>query len=293
MELHNMRTRSSSNGGNGHLVYVRRKFEVDASKSSNNEVVSDNANSPQPRHPFPQPLQLTRQFLKKPEISQYNVVSFPHSHLKLTRKTRRSIIFNFRVVRSFSMVELSRHAVELEKPAIQLSLEQDVEGFLQKSELLHLSIDDLIILCCPIEREVKKALQDKAPSVDYTTVKDMTPRTRRHWGVKVRVMEKLHPRTPMNNSKKFQRVQASIFGTDIKLFANTSKVLHKYHVSNAIVAPVEPMHQITINKRTLVIEIPIDEENGIPIPLSLMDFNDFHKYMNAWVPVGKQINWNF
>jgi len=40
---------SSSNGGNGHLVYVRRKSEADAGKNSNNEAAADNANSPQPR----------------------------------------------------------------------------------------------------------------------------------------------------------------------------------------------------------------------------------------------------
>ena len=87
---------------------------------------------------------------------------------------------------------------------------------------------------------------------------------------------------------KGTRVQASMFGADIELFANTLKVLHIYYISNLIVAHVEPMHRIvphnyqwTINKRTPVIEIPVDEENGIPIPLSLMDFDDFYKYMNA------------
>lgn len=57
-----------------------------------------------------------------------------------------------------------------------------------------------------IEREAEKALQDIAPSIDYTTVKDLTLRTRRHWAVKVKVLQKLHPHPPMSNSRKFQRL---------------------------------------------------------------------------------------
>jgi len=65
---------------------------------------------------------------------------------------------------------------------------------------------------------------------------------------------------------KGTRVQASIFGIDIELFANTLKVLHKYHISNAVVTPVEPMHRIVphnyqwiINNRTPAIKIPLDD----------------------------------
>jgi len=43
---------------------------------------------------------------------------------------------------------------------------------------------------------------------------------------------------------KGTRVQALIFGTDIELFANTLKILHKYYISNAVVTPVEPIHEL-------------------------------------------------
>ena len=48
--------------------------------------------------------------------------------------------------------------------------------------------------------------RDTTPSVDYATVKDLTPRVRRHWEVKVRVLEESQPRTLTNNGRKFQRL---------------------------------------------------------------------------------------
>lgn len=39
---------SSNNGANGHLVYVRRKSEAETGKNCNNEIITDNANSPLP-----------------------------------------------------------------------------------------------------------------------------------------------------------------------------------------------------------------------------------------------------
>jgi len=88
-------------------------------------------------------------------------------------------------------------------------------------------------------------------------------------------------------------VRASIFGADIELFANTLKVLHKYRISNAVVTPIEPIHRIEphnyqwiINKRTPVIEIPLDKEQSIPVPLNLVKFNDFqcrHKLVSKLI----------
>lgn len=177
---------SSSHGGNGHLVYVRRKSEADAGKNSNNEVVADNANSPQPRQlnlqedehqpksliqessmqclpayaPIPS-TSLTSIPSTKPSLppslgtlkdkkiseearnqsvqsgvpsslpSRVNKKNWEERYLQLQMflKTldQSSLEDHFEMLRSFSAVELSRHAVELEKRAIQLSLEQAKE----------------------------------------------------------------------------------------------------------------------------------------------------------------------
>jgi len=42
-------------------------------------------------------------------------------------------------------------------------------------------------------------------------------------------------------------VQASIFGADVELFANTLKVLRKYHTSNVVMTPIEPTYQIVLH----------------------------------------------
>lgn len=181
----------SNNGGNGHLVYVRRKSEVDAGKNSNSEVLADNANSPQPRQishqedehhpkslikesrtqclpayvPIPTtslasivstkpPASLGNSYSKtvseepRHELVPSAVTFSVHSRvnknweerylqLQMFLKTldQSSLDDHLQMLRSFSAVELSRHAVELEKRAIQISLEQAKE--LQRVKVLN------------------------------------------------------------------------------------------------------------------------------------------------------------
>ncbi|PQQ18357.1 uncharacterized protein Pyn_08609 [Prunus yedoensis var. nudiflora] len=158
----------SSSAANGHLVYVRRKSEADVVRSSTCDNASINADcqvsrtlshheaSTRPSHhetstrPSHQEAS-TRPVFQTKESKVYCIPAFapfpcqlqPSSlenlqlvpHILLLRKLDQSEQEDYlHMLRSLSSVDLSRHAVELEKRSIQLSLEEAKElqrvGFL-------------------------------------------------------------------------------------------------------------------------------------------------------------------
>ncbi|XP_021769930.1 uncharacterized protein LOC110734188 isoform X1 [Chenopodium quinoa] len=176
---------SGNNGANGHLVYVRRKSEAETGKSSNIEVIADNANPPdlsqlghqedgnRPKslinesqiQPLPAYAPIAGSVMSIPSGKPSVPLTFGNSNTKvaLEKPTPQAVTSgitspvearikkqnweeryiqlqmylkkldqsnqedHLQLLRSLSASELSRHAVELEKQAIQLSLEQGKE----------------------------------------------------------------------------------------------------------------------------------------------------------------------
>ncbi|GMH18134.1 hypothetical protein Nepgr_019975 [Nepenthes gracilis] len=163
-----------SSGANGHLVYVRRKFETEVGKNSIDESTCHQAECLQPRKLYPpedaiqQKAQLKESripcfsaFAAIPTASLMTIPSGkPSIPSSLGKSTNTSAVHTsdqkrmtnqnwqerylemqmllrkldhssqedyLHMLRSLSSVELSRHAVELEKRAIQLSLEEGKE----------------------------------------------------------------------------------------------------------------------------------------------------------------------
>ncbi|GAB2267552.1 hypothetical protein Dimus_002532 [Dionaea muscipula] len=163
----------SSNGANGHLVYVRRKLETEVGKNNNtNEIVGHKADYHQPRqigsredamksqvvegrkHGFPALAPVCTAPVMtfsygKPSVPPNLGASNNASSVSLSNQ-RRIINQNWQerylqlqmhlkkldqlsqedylqTLRSLSSAELSKHAVELEKRAIHLSLEEGKE----------------------------------------------------------------------------------------------------------------------------------------------------------------------
>ncbi|KAI9186476.1 hypothetical protein LWI28_017648 [Acer negundo] len=172
------------------------------------------------------------------------------------------------------------------------------------------------VLIKDIVEDILKKLDRKSPSVNgelasklfgdscfykakkmtkqFKLISDIFPMTK-GWTVKVLVAEKTIPRESQHSSIRYQRlilidskgtrVQAIIFGADIKLFEDTLTRSKIYHISNAYVSPIKPKHRImendlqwTINGRTLVKEVEDDQA-------SFVSFADLEKYKNCTAQV--------
>uniref|UniRef100_A0A2P2JZM9 Uncharacterized protein n=1 Tax=Rhizophora mucronata TaxID=61149 RepID=A0A2P2JZM9_RHIMU len=119
---------------NAHLVYVRRKPEAEISKSNASDsrmINSDCSNSRQPGQQASQ----SQQQMKEPKVP--SLLAFPSVPVASSWEERyyqlQSLLKQLdesdqedyiQMLRSLSSVELSRHAVDLEKRSIQLSLEE-------------------------------------------------------------------------------------------------------------------------------------------------------------------------
>lgn len=92
-------------------------------------------------------------------------------------------------------------------------------------------------------------------------------------------------------------MQASIFGNDIRLLANTLKPLHKYCISNASVQGIDSKfrvvpneYQWTISGRTPIIELNNTEEASLIAPVfNFVSFSDLFKHINSVEDIGKCI----
>ncbi|KAF4368313.1 hypothetical protein G4B88_008617 [Cannabis sativa] len=156
---------SNSNFTNGHLVYVRRKSEAELGKSSTCDSTNTNTNTnrlqsrpfgqqkeiiqplPQTKNPgvscLPghSPIAMTSSMISSRKPS----VPLPQkSGMQLASKESTDPLFlihlyqqvdYIKMLWSLSSVELNRHAVELEKRSIQLSLEEAKE--LQRVQVLN------------------------------------------------------------------------------------------------------------------------------------------------------------
>ncbi|KAK4846191.1 hypothetical protein QYF36_014181 [Acer negundo] len=117
------------------------------------------------------------------------------------------------------------------------------------------------------------------------------------WTAKVSIAEKTTPRESQHCSNKYQRlilidsegtrVQASIFGADIKFFEDTLIVSKNYQISNAYVKPIKSDHRIvendlqwTVNGRTLVREVE-DDQVMVPAAFSFVPFADLENHKDC------------
>ncbi|CAI8611498.1 unnamed protein product [Vicia faba] len=128
-------TDSSAPSLNGHLVYVRRKSEGETSKITTvnascplycQEEIAPKLSSFPPFSPFPMPS--TNPSIPS-KVFKYLLWEERYQHLLaflriLDQSDQADYI---QMLQSLSSVELSRHAVELEKRSIQLSLEEAKE----------------------------------------------------------------------------------------------------------------------------------------------------------------------
>ncbi|KAL6963605.1 hypothetical protein U1Q18_034616 [Sarracenia purpurea var. burkii] len=133
-----------SNAANGQLVYVRRRSEVELAKSSIFDNSSNNVFYPQARNlgqqdeSIEQNSQVKESNICIPEVaripmhsSRMNNQQWEERYCQLQDSLKALDQTNqedyVQMLRSLSSVELSRHAVELEKRSIQLSLEEAKE----------------------------------------------------------------------------------------------------------------------------------------------------------------------
>ncbi|CAL0305925.1 unnamed protein product [Lupinus luteus] len=135
---------------NGHLVYVRRKSESELPKitPSANPIIINNSFSPNSTHLSGNPslpISLHNSTITLPPLdSTRNPKGFQNLHWEDRYQQLHMFLTNLdishqqeyiKMLRSLSSVELSRHAVELEKRSIQLSLEEARE--LQRVRVLN------------------------------------------------------------------------------------------------------------------------------------------------------------
>ncbi|KAJ7969363.1 Replication protein A subunit [Quillaja saponaria] len=128
-------------------------------------------------------------------------------------------------------------------------------------------------------------------------ISEITPQTK-NWTAKVRVIEKLLPRTSMSSPKKYQRivlmdkegtkVQASIFGAEIDLFGTTLSYMNYYNIAGAIVSTIEPRYclvssqfQWKLSSRTYIEQLPNDEEFPTLNLHIFTPFDQFGKHVDS------------
>ncbi|KAJ7962109.1 Replication protein A subunit [Quillaja saponaria] len=128
-------------------------------------------------------------------------------------------------------------------------------------------------------------------------ISEITPQTK-NWTAKVRVIEKLLPRTSMSSPKKYQRivlmdkegtkVQASIFGAEINLLGTTLSNMNYYNIAGAIVSTIEPQYclvssqfQWKLSSRTYIEQLPSDEEFPTPNLHIFTLFDQFGKHVDS------------
>ncbi|XP_047938861.1 uncharacterized protein LOC125186528 isoform X5 [Salvia hispanica] len=121
---------TKSNGGGAHIVYVRRKPELEIAKSNLCDTQLNADNCSDTKKSVNQD-DATQQFTGKnePMICVSDAAPLPRASSPSFSSTRRSVSpsLGVSVLRSLSYVELSRHALELEKRSIKLSLEEAKE----------------------------------------------------------------------------------------------------------------------------------------------------------------------
>jgi hypothetical protein len=91
-------------------------------------------------------------------------------------------------------------------------------------------------------------------------------------------------------------VQAAMFGTDIDPRDDTLKILHSYYIINAYVKPVDPKYKIgeykyqwTLNSKTIIEDVP-QNENQIDAPTyDIVPFNDLETYRGSIGGIGSLI----
>ncbi|GAB4853027.1 hypothetical protein Ancab_017216 [Ancistrocladus abbreviatus] len=114
----------STNGSSGHLVYVRRKIETEAVPVSLGKPNSRAG----PQETFGLPVTVAITSSDQRRINNQNWEErFLQLQMYLRKLDQSSQEDYLQMLRSLSSAELSRHAVDLEKRAIQLSLEEGKE----------------------------------------------------------------------------------------------------------------------------------------------------------------------
>jgi len=119
----------TSNAANGNLVYVRRRPELELAKSGIFNNASNDACYPQARGSQDENTEKRSQMNRKHWEERYSQLQ---DLLKLLDQSNQD--HYVQVLHSLPSLELSRHAVELEKRSIELSLEEAKE--MQRVQLL-------------------------------------------------------------------------------------------------------------------------------------------------------------
>ncbi|XP_035539697.1 uncharacterized protein LOC118344048 [Juglans regia] len=131
----------------------------------------------------------------------------------------------------------------------------------------------------------------------YTSMKDITPSTR-NWKIKMIVADKSPKRTGQRSPVKYQsltlidpegnRVQATMFDKDIDSRDDTLHIFRSYYISNAYVRPLDPKYRIEtheyqwiLNSKTIIEEVPKDEEQLEVPKYQLIPFNELDAYKDS------------
>ncbi|XP_042940518.1 uncharacterized protein LOC122275493 [Carya illinoinensis] len=139
----------------------------------------------------------------------------------------------------------------------------------------------------------------------YTSIKDITPKTK-NWKIKMIVAEKSPKRISQRTAVKYQnlilidkegnRVQATMFGTDIDPRENTLKILQSYYIIDAYVKPVDPKYKIgeyqyqwTLNSKTIIEDVPQNEEQIDAPKYEIIPFKDLEAYRGSIGEIGNLI----
>ena len=84
-----------------------------------------------------------------------------------------------------------------------------------------------------------------------------------------------------------------MFDKDIDSRDNTLHLFQSYYISNAYVKPLDPKYRIEkyeyqwiLNSRTIIEEVPKDEEQLEPPKYQLVPFNELDAYKNSIAEIG-------
>ncbi|KAF8380722.1 hypothetical protein HHK36_028212 [Tetracentron sinense] len=132
---------------------------------------------------------------------------------------------------------------------------------------------------------------------DCKLILEITDHTR-NWIAKIQVNDKSLTHQARYGTKRYQRltfsdskgnrVQATIFDSDISLFQHTFSPMKSYYVSDACVNPIDPKYryvsnnyQWIINNRTRVEDVEENEEDVSEEIYKFVPFNDLNAHMNS------------
>ncbi|XP_042962415.1 uncharacterized protein LOC122296677 [Carya illinoinensis] len=140
----------------------------------------------------------------------------------------------------------------------------------------------------------------------FTSIKDISPAVK-NWKIKMIVAEKSPKRTGQHSPVKYQnltlidqegnRVQATMFGTDIDSRKNSLHIFRSYYITNAFVKPLDPKFrtesyefQWILNSKTIIEEVPNDETHLKLPKFNFISIDQLDPYKDSIAEIGLSLS---